>query len=181
MNFNWDDALSEIFGSGLVCPRCEQGQLLLVAGYSKKPELNRYAARHECDAGDDCDARKLITLCVECARAERLRGEPQDGPQLLETYMLDCRNDLEESLEFLAGDWRDEPDLTDTQFDTDSLEQAIPDVFVSERQHQFRLEEEYLRYYREFRARGLRIPDPGWRSTYVEAVRELGYDTFLGD
>ena len=54
-----------------------------------------------------CDARKLITLCTECARHERLRGSPVDPEALLETYMLDCRRDLEESLDYLAEYWRD--------------------------------------------------------------------------
>ena len=43
------------------------------------------------------------------------------------------------------------------------------------------LENEYLRYHRALRARREPIPDPGWRSEYVEEVRSLGYETLLGD
>lgn len=181
MNFNWDDVLEEIFGESLICPRCQQEQPVLIAGFSRKPELNRYAARHgRCAHGDECDARKLITLCVECARVERLRGEARDGVQLLETYLLDCRSDLDESANYLSEYWLDEPDLTDEQLDG-TPEEANPEVFAEEEALRRDLEDEYLRYHRELRARGRRIPDPGWRSSYVEDIRELGYDTLLGD
>ncbi len=181
MNFNWEDVLDEIFGGSLVCPRCEQEQPVLVAGFSRKPALSRYAARHsKCAHGDECDARKLITLCVECARVEHLRGEPQDGAQLLETYLLDCRTELDDSANFLTEYWRDEPGLTDEQLDG-SFEDANPELFAEEEELRRQLEQEYLGYHRELRARHRRIPDPGWRSSYVEDIRELGYHTELGD
>ena len=181
MNFNWDDILDEIFGGSLVCPRCERAHPILVAGFSRSPALSRYAARHgKCAHGDDCDARKLITLCVECARVEHLRGQPQDGAQLLDTYLLDCRTDLDDSASYLAEFWRDDAHLTDEQLDG-TLEQANPDLFAEEEALRRELEEEYLRYHRELRARHRRIPDPGWRASYVEDIRELGYETALGD
>jgi hypothetical protein len=181
MNFNWEDALEEIFGGSLVCPRCEQTHPELIAGFSRKPALARYAARHgKCAHGDDCDARKLITLCAECARLEHLRGEPQDGGQLLETYLLDCRTDLDESANYLAEYWREDPDLTDEELDG-TLEEVNPELFAEEQTLRAHLEQEYLGYHRELRARRRRIPDPGWRSGYVEDIRELGYDTALGD
>jgi hypothetical protein len=55
------------------------------------------------------------------------------------------------------------------------------EVFEEESQWRHRLEEEYLRYHHEFRQRGRRIPAPGWRSEYAEEIRQLGYDTLLGD
>ncbi len=66
--------------------------------------------------------------------------------------------------------------------DLDSaLDEVDPDTFAEETEWRERLEEEYLRYHREFRQRQRRIPHPGWRSEYVEEIRALGYDTLLGD
>ncbi|MGE0230085.1 MAG: hypothetical protein AB7U23_16415 [Dehalococcoidia bacterium] len=181
MNFSWEDVLNEIFGASLVCPRCSHEQPVLVAGFSRKPELNRFAARHgRCSHGDECDARKLITLCVECALLEQLRGEPHDGGQLIEIYLLDCRTELDDSANFLTEYWRDDPGLTDEQIDG-TLEDANPDLFAEEERVRRQLEQEYLGYHRELRARHRRIPNPGWRSSYVEDIRELGYETALGD
>ena len=181
MNIDWDEELGEIFERRLVCPRCAQHHDTLVAGYSRKPALNKYAPRHQdCSAGDECEARKLITLCSDCALLERLVGEPRDASQMLETYMLDCRRDLDGSLNYVADDWRDDFELTDEHLD-DTLEVVAPQVFEEEGERRHELEEEYLRYHLEFRERHLRIPHPGWRSDYVEEVRLLGYDTLLGD
>jgi len=181
MNFNWEDALEEMFAEELVCRRCGLNQSELVAGYSRNPALTRYAARRgACAHGDDGDTRKLVTLCVDCARVEHLRGVAQDGPQLLETYMLDCRVDLDEVVHYLAEYWRDDPGLTDEQLDT-TFELANPELFAEEAQFRQSLEQEYLGYHQEMRARHQRIPEPGWRSSYVEDIRELGYDTALGD
>ena len=44
-----------------------------------------------------------------------------------------------------------------------------------------RLEEEYMQLHRWFRDHGQPVPDPGWRSQYVEDVIGLGYGTLLGD
>lgn len=181
MQINWEDQINQIFADNLVCPRCSQGHDTLIIGYSRKPLLNTYAPRHRnCPRGDDCEARKLITLCAECARAERLRGTPVDASQALETYMLDCRRDLEESLDYLAEYWRDEIELADEDIDR-PLEEVDPDAFRDENEWRHRLEEEYLMYHKEFRDRHRRIPAPGWRSEYVEEIRDLGYDTMLGD
>ena len=150
-------------------------------GYSRKPSLNKYAPRHRnCPRGNECDARKLITLCTDCARQERLRGSPVDPEALLDTYMLDCRRDLEESLDYIAEYWRDDYELSADDLDA-PLEEIDPDVFREETQWRQRLEEEYLRYHREFRERKRRIPSAGWRTEYVEEIRALGYDTLLGD
>ena len=56
-----------------------------------------------------------------------------------------------------------------------------PDAFREENEWRHRLEEEYLMYHHEFRERHRRIPAPGWRSEYAEEIRDLGYDTLLGD
>jgi hypothetical protein len=181
MQINWEEAINQIFADRLVCPRCGQDFETVVVGYSRKPTLNPYAPRHRnCPRGDECEARKLITLCDDCARIERLRGSPVDASQALETYMLDCRRDLEESLDYLAEYWRDDIELTDEDLDR-SLEEVDPDAFHEETEWRKRLEEEYLLYHHEFRERNRRIPSPGWRSEYVEEIRDLGFDTLLGD
>jgi uncharacterized protein YihD (DUF1040 family) len=181
MQIDWEQAVNDIFIDKLTCPRCGLDQDELVIGYSRKPSLNGFAPRHRhCPRGDECDARKLITLCEPCARAEALVGSPVDAGQILETYLLDCRRDLEESLDYLAEYWRDDYDLTPEDLDR-NLEEIDPEVFQEEMQWRRRLEEEYMRYHREFRERARRIPAPGWRSEYVEEIRALGHDTLLGD
>ncbi len=60
-------------------------------------------------------------------------------------------------------------------------EDVDPEAFREESEWRHRLEEEYLMYHHEFRERSRRIPSPGWRSEYVEEIRDLGYDTLLGD
>jgi hypothetical protein len=181
VNFNWDEALDQIFSSHLSCPRCGQDQEVLVVGYSRKRSLSRYAPRHtHCADGDDCDARKLITLCTDCAQREHLRGEPQDASHVLVSYLRDCRRELDDSLAYMTEGWQDELEADDPQLD-ETLEAIDPDAFREHNQLRTSLENEYLRYHRALRARREPIPDPGWRSEYVEEVRSLGYKTLLGD
>ena len=94
--------------------------------------------------------------------------------------MLDCRRDLEESLDFIADFWRDEYELTGDDLEK-GMDEIDPELFEEETRWRQRLEEEYLRYHTEFRQRSRRIPAPGWRTEYVEELRALGYDTLLGD
>ncbi len=181
MRINWEETINSIFADHLICPRCGEEFDILTAGYSRKPQLNAYAPRHRnCPRGDECDARKLIILCADCAREERLRGTEVNAGQILETYMLDCRRDLEESLDYLAEYWRDDFDLSEDELDR-SLEEVDPNVFGEEAEWRERLEEEYLRYHEEFRNRHQRIPNAGWRAEYVEEIIALGYETKLGD
>ena len=181
MRINWEEAINQIFAERLTCSRCGEDREELVAGYSRRQHLNRHAPRHRsCPRGDDCDARKLIVLCVDCARTERLHGTTVDSQQILETYLLDCRKDLEESLDYLAEYWRDDFDVEEAELDR-GLDEIEPEAFREETEWRERLEEEYLRYHSEFRKRGQRIPHPGWRAEYVEEIRALGYDTTLGD
>jgi hypothetical protein len=181
MQINWEEAVNKLFEHRMTCPRCERDYQKLTVGYSRKPSLNRFAPRHrDCPRGDDCDARKLVTLCGDCARIERFRGGEVDAGQVIESYLLDCRRDLEESLDYLAEYWRDDFDLSEEELDR-TLEQVDPEAFREEDEWRRRHEEEYLRYHREFRSRSLRIPQPGWRAEYVEEIRSLGYETALGD
>ena len=181
MQINWEHAINRIFSEHLTCPRCKVDFDELIAGYSRKATLNGFAPRHRnCPRGEECDARKLIILCTDCSRQERLRGTPVDSDALLETYMLDCRRDLEESLDYLAEYWRDDFDLPEEDLDS-ALDEVDPDTFAEETEWRARLEEEYVRYHQEFRERHRRIPHPGWRGEYVEEIRSLGYDTLIGD
>lgn len=181
MQIDWEETINKIFGDVLACPRCARDYEALLIGYSRKPSLNTYAPRHRnCPRGEECDARKLITLCEDCARAEGLHGSVGDALQALETYLLDCRRDLEESLDYLAEYWRDDYELSPDEVDS-NLEEIDPEVFKEETLWRQRLEEEYLRYHKEFRDRKHRVPAPGWRSEYVEEIRALGYDTLLGE
>lgn len=181
MQIDWENAINRIFARRLTCPRCEADVEELIAGYSRKADLSPYAPRHQnCPRGDACEARKLTTLCVECARAAGLRGTLADAGQLLETYMLDCRRDLEETLDYLAEYWRDDFDLSDEELDR-PLAEVDPDAFLEESEWRAQLEDEYLRYHKEFRQRNMRIPHPGWRAEFAEEIRALGYDTSLGD
>jgi len=181
LQINWEEAINSLLADHLSCPRCSRDFEVLVVGYARRPGLTPFAPRHQnCPRGEECEARKLITLCEQCAREERLRGAPVDAGQLLETYLLDCRRDLEESLDYLAEYWRDEVELSEEQMDA-QLEEVAPDLFREENEWRQRLEEEYLEYHREFRSRDRRIPAPGWRGEYAEEIHELGYETLLGD
>lgn len=181
MRIDWEDTINRIFAESLTCPRCERDQSMLVTGYSRRPQLSAWAPRHqECPRGPDCDARKLITLCEECAREELLRGNPANGEDLLDAYLLDCRRDLEEALDYLAEYWRDEVDLSPDQIDA-RMEEVEPDAFREETAWRDRLEQEYLRYHQEFRRLHRRIPQPGWRAEFAEELIALGYTTQLGD
>ena len=62
-----------------------------------------------------------------------------------------------------------------------TLDEVDPELFKEEDSWRMRLEEEYLQLHRWFRDRHRPIPDPGWRSQYVEDVIGLGYGTLLGD
>ena len=181
MQFDWEATINKIFSDMLTCPRCGHDEDQLIIGYSRKPSLNKFAPRHRnCPRGEEGDARKLITLCEPCSRLEGLAGSAVGAIEALETYMLDCRRDLEESLDYVAEYWRDDYELSADDLDA-PLEEIDPDVFREETQWRQRLEEEYLRYPREFRERKRRIPSAGWRTEYVEEIRALGYDTLLGD
>ena len=79
-----------------------------------------------------------------------------------------------------AEDWRDDYDLGEDELD-ESLAVVDPELFAEHRKRQHELEEGFLHYHREFRARKQRVPEPGWRSEYVEEVANLGYETLLGD
>jgi hypothetical protein len=99
---------------------------------------------------------------------------------MMTLLMNDCRKDLEDCLEYLVDYWQEDLDIDPESIDR-RLEEVAPEVFAEEDAWRRRLEEEYLNYQRWFREQGLRIPNAGWRSEYVEEVLALGYTTLLGD
>ena len=182
MQINWEEAINQIFQDRLTCPRCSTDNTSLVVGYSRRPTLNRFAPRHqECPRGEECEARKLITLCSSCAAEERLPGADADADQMLETYMLDCRRDLEDALDYVADLWRD-----DFELETESLEQGLEDVAPEVFRDETTLARTPWRPSTSATTRSsagghAASPTPGWRSEYVEELRALGYETLLGE
>ena len=181
MQIDWQSTIEEILSDARSCPRCGTLTEEIVAGYTHEPWGTDYAPRcQSCDRTDDCDARKLVVLCGNCARELTLRVKRVDQETLMAMLLNDCRNDLEECVDYLAEYWQD--DLNVAPDDAEKrLEEYDPEVFAEERKAQHRLEDEYLTYHRWFRERQLRIPDPAWRAKYAEEIIALGYTTLLGD
>jgi hypothetical protein len=103
-----------------------------------------------------------------------------DQHEMMALLIQDCRKDLEECLDYLAEFWQEDLDLPPEETEA-RLEDVAPDVFEEETSWRARLEEEYLGYHRWFRDHHVPIPEPEWRSQYVEEVVNLGYTTALGD
>ena len=99
---------------------------------------------------------------------------------MMGVLMEECRNNLEESVDYLAGYWKEESEV---EYDDMSrrLDEVDPELFKEEDGWRMRLEEEYVQLHRWFREHNHPVPDPGWRSQYVEDVIGLGYSTLLGD
>ncbi len=181
MQIDWGKTINDILASKMSCLRCGALDSIMVAGYSRSPAMTEYAPRcQSCHRKEDCDARKLVVVCETCAQELRLRARPVDQQSLMTLLLNDCRKDLEDCVEYLSGYWQEDLDIDPEDIDK-RLEELAPDVFVEEDGWRKRLEEEYLSYHRWFREHGVGIPDPGWRSDYVEEVIALGYSTLLGD
>jgi len=180
MQIDWGKTIEDIFANKMSCLRCGALDSSMVAGYSRSPDVAQYAPRcQDCDRKEECEARKLVVVCEACARELRIRAKPVDHPTMMVMLMDDCRKDLEDCLDYLTDYWHE-----DLEIDPDEvgrLEELAPDVFAEEDAWRQRLEEEYLSYQRWFRANGLRVPNAGWRSEYVEEIVALGYTTRLGD
>ena len=180
MQIDWGKTIEDIFANKMSCLRCGALDSSMVAGYSRSPDVAQYAPRcQDCDRKEECEARKLVVVCEACGRELRIRAKPVDHPTMMVMLMDDCRKDLEDCLDYLTDYWHE-----DLEIDPDEvgrLEELAPDVFAEEDAWRQRLEEEYLSYQRWFRTNGLRVPNPGWRSEYVEEIVALGYTTRLGD
>ena len=181
MQIDWVKELEDIFANQVTCPRCGVLAPQLVAGFSHAPWAAEYAPRcQSCTHKEDCESRKLVFLCENCAKELRLRARPIDQEGMMTLLLGECRKDLEECLDYLEEDWQEDLDISPEEM-TSRQEELAPEVFEEETAWRARLEEEYLTYHRWFREHNIRIPDPEWRSHFVEEVIVLGYATSLGD
>lgn len=181
MQIDWAQTIDDIFENQTSCPRCGLITDQLVGGFSRAHWAAEYAPRcANCTNKEECESRKLVFLCAECAHELRLRARPVDQVGMMTLLIQDCRKDLEECLDYLAEYWQEDLDLPPEEV-TARLEDVAPDVFEDETSWRSRLEEEYLTYHRWFRGHNVRLPEPEWRSQYVEEIIALGYKTALGD
>lgn len=181
MQINWDQTINELLGGKVACRRCGSLQDESVVGYSRLPDAAQWTPRpHECSKKEECDARKLVVVCERCARELRLRARKVNEEGMMGMVINECRRDLEECLDYLADFWMEDLDVDPDEMHK-RLEQVDPDVFREEDEARRKLEEEYISLHRWFREHNYRLPDPGWRSEYVEEIVGLGYATLLGD
>ncbi len=181
MQIDWHKAIDDIFSDKMSCLRCGSLNPTLVAGYSRSPAAGEYSPRtHNCKNKEECDARRLIIVCENCARELRLRANPVDQEGMMSLLINDCRKDLEDSLDYLADYWQEDLDVDPAEANA-RLEEVEPDIFAEEDAWRAKLEEEYLSYHGWYRDHTMRIPNSGWRSEYVEEIVGLGYKTLLGD
>lgn len=181
MQIDWQRAINDILSNKLSCPRCGALTDEVMIGYLRAPEAAEWAPLCEgCNKRDNCDARKFVLLCESCAAAVRLRGRRTNEDGFMTALIEECRRNLEETLDYLADYWREDLDIDPEEMDK-RLEDVDHDLFQEEDSWRRYLEEQYLRLHRWFRERQLPIPNPGWRSEYVEDIIGLGYATLLGD
>lgn len=181
MQVDWDKTINDILAGKMSCQACGTLGDSMVVGYTRNPDAAQFASRcKDCIDKTDCDARKLVVVCEDCARRYRVNGEHMDETGMMTLLMEECRTNLEESMDYLSTYWKEEADV-----DYDDMQRSLlevdPELFREEDAWRRRLEEEYLQFHRWFRDRNLTIPNPGWRSQYVEDVVSLGYATLLGD
>lgn len=181
MQLDWDKAINDILAEKMTCQGCGAIGDQMIVGYTRNMEAAEFAMRcRDCVDKTDCDARKLVVVCEPCARTYRVNGEQMDEAGMMGVLMEECRNNLEESVDYLAGYWKEESEV---EYDDMSrrLDEVDPELFKEEDGWRLRLEEEYVQLHRWFREHRHPVPDPGWRSQYVEDVIGLGYSTLLGD
>ncbi|MCI0778307.1 MAG: hypothetical protein J4N95_08995 [Chloroflexi bacterium] len=181
MQIDWNKTIDEILGDKMTCPRCSAFTTTVSAGYTRQPWGSDYAPRCQfCVRTDACDSRKLVVLCQTCAEELGVRSKVVDQTTLMTMLINDCRKDLEEALDYVAGYWQEDLEVPLADADK-SFEEYDSDAFAEENDARKRLEDEYLTYHRWFREHTMRVPDPGWRAEYAEEAIALGYTTALGD
>lgn len=181
MKVDWDKAINEILASKMACQACGLLADEMIVGFTRHPDAAEFAPRcRDCADKSDCEARKLVVVCEPCARLYRVNGERMDEEGMMGVFIEECRSSLEESLDYLSTYWKEENELPFDDMDKRLID-VDPDLFREEDGWRTRLEEEYLQMHRWFRENGRRVPNPGWRSQYVEEVITLGYHTLLGD
>jgi hypothetical protein len=150
-------------------------------GYLRTAEAVQWAPLCEgCSKHDDCDSRKFVLLCQPCATDIRLRGRRVDEHGFMLALLEECRRTLEESLDYITDYWREDLDIDPEDMDK-TLQESEPDLFQEEDSWRRYVEGQYLKVHTWLRERHIPIPNPGWRSEYVEEVIEVGYATLLGD
>ena len=181
MSVDWDKTINEILAGTLACQACEALGDEMIVGYTRSTEAAEFALRcQDCTDKSDCDARKLVVVCEPCASRYRVNGQLMTEAGWMGVQLDECRRNLEESLDYLSTYWKEEAEIEFADMSR-RLEEVDPDTFREEDGWRSRMEEEYLRIHRWFRERNVRVPDPGWRSQYVEDVVALGYTSRLGD
>jgi hypothetical protein len=181
MQLDWDKAINEILASKMVCQACGALGEEMIVGYTRSADAAEFAERcKDCTDKSDCDARKLVVVCEACAPRYRVNGSKMDETGLMEMRLQECRSSLDDSIEYLASYWKEDTDVEYEDMQK-GLDEVDPELFKEEDSWRMRLEEEYVQLHRWFREHHRPIPDPGWRSQYVEDVIGLGYQTLLGD
>jgi hypothetical protein len=181
MQIDWQRAINDILAKKLSCPRCGSFTDDVFVGYLRTPEASEWAPLCEgCTKRENCDARKFVLLCADCSTEVRLRGRRVDEDGFMHSLLEECRRNLEETLDYLADFWREDLDIDPEEMDK-RLEEVDPDLFEEENNWRRYLEEQYLKIHAWFRERRSPVPNPGWRSEYVEDIVALGYPTALGD
>ncbi|MEX2081288.1 MAG: hypothetical protein WEC33_06700 [Dehalococcoidia bacterium] len=181
MQLDWDKTINEILSAKMTCQGCGAMDEEMVVGYTRNADAAEFALRcKDCTDKTDCDARKLVVVCEPCARRFRVNGRLMNEVGMMTLVMDECRHNLEESVDYLAEYWKEEIEVEYDDMQK-RLDEVDPELFKEEDSWRMRLEEEYLQYHRWFRETGHTVPDPGWRSQYVEEVTGLGYSTLLGD
>ena len=181
MQIDRQRAINDILAKKLSCPRCGTLTDDVFVGYLRLPEAAEWAPLCEgCQKKESCDARKFVVLCEDCATHLRLRGRRVDEEGFMTSLLDECRRNLEETLDYLADYWREDLDIDPEEMDK-RLEDVDPELFEEEDSWRRYLEEQFLKIHTWFRQRHLTIPNPGWRSEYVEDLIALGYPTLLGD
>ncbi len=181
MSVDWDKTINEILAGTLACQACNALGDEMIVGYTRSTEAAEFAARcQDCTDKSDCDARKLVVVCEPCANRYRVNGELMTEAGWMGVQLDECRRNLEESLDYLSTYWKEEVEVDYADMSR-RLEEVDPDTFREEDGWRAQLEEEYSRIHRWFRDHRVRVPDPGWRSQYVEDVVALGYTSRLGD
>lgn len=181
MSVDWDKTINEILAGTLACQACNALGDEMIVGYTRSPEAAEFAMRcQDCTDKSDCDARKLVVVCEPCANRYRVNGQLMTEAGWMGVQLDETRRNLEESLDYLSTYWKEEAEIEFADMER-KLEEVDPDTFREEDGWRARLEEDYLRIHRWFREHRARVPDPGWRSQYVEDVVALGYTSRLGE
>jgi hypothetical protein len=181
MKIDWQRAINDILAKKLSCPRCGTLTDDVLVGYLRLPEAAEWAPLcGGCTKTENCDARKFVVLCEDCATGLRLRGRRVDEEGFMTALLDECRRNLEETLDYIGDFWREDLDIEPEEMEK-RLDEVDPDLFAEEDDWRRYLEEQYLKIHAWFRERRLALPNPGWRSEYVEDIIALHYPTLLGD